>query len=315
MAQPGDKKGEQPAGQNTTLPQAATTPLAHVEVVGTGPVPVVLIPGLACDWTVYAAFMERNKDRYTMYAVTLPGFGGSAAPPATSDSTDDAWLSNAERAVAALIEERKLVKPLIVGHSLGGHLAFRLSTLGPEKIRGVVAIDGMPAFPIAAPGTQTKPEDRKKMAGMMGQQMLAMPKDAWVEQQKSWFASMVKNKDRAVQIGEMSAKVSQDITVRYMAELMASDVTERARGAKVPMLAVAAVDGGAGQAQMVRAVWNTIGQDLPALQVVYFEDTRHFVMDDAPAELDGAIADFVAGKPPKGKPATTPAPGAKEQGK
>jgi pimeloyl-ACP methyl ester carboxylesterase len=283
---------------------AALTPLAHVEVAGTGPVPVVLIPGLACDWTVFRAFMERNKDRYTMYAVTLPGFGGSAAPPAAGEPTEDVWLGNAERAIAAMIAERKLDKPLIVGHSLGAHLALRLSSLGPEKIRGVVALDGMAAFPVSAPGTPTPPDQRRKMAGMMGQQMLAMPAENWVGQQKQWFGSMVKEPGRAAEIGEMAASVSRETTVRYMTELIAADATERVKAAKTPMLAIAAIpDAGApgAEPEQMRAAWTQIAKDIPNLTVVYFENTRHFVMDDAPAEMDRAIADFVAGRPVVGK--------------
>src|SRR5688500_2392184 len=57
-----------------TMPVATSVPFSpvpHVEVRGKGPIQMVLIPGLLSDWTVFESFMERNGERYTMYAVTL----------------------------------------------------------------------------------------------------------------------------------------------------------------------------------------------------------------------------------------------------
>ena len=74
-------------------PLPAPEGLAHVERVGTGPVDLVLIPGLACDWRVWEDFLQRNARRYTMYAVTLPGFGGAPAefdPDEPTPLLDDA---------------------------------------------------------------------------------------------------------------------------------------------------------------------------------------------------------------------------------
>jgi pimeloyl-ACP methyl ester carboxylesterase len=36
----------------------------------------------------------------------------------------------------------------------------------------------------------------------------------------------------------------------------------------------------------------------PAVRLVGFDDCRHFVMDDRPAELDAAIAEFLSGNDP-----------------
>ena len=67
---------------SSVAPGAIAAPeLAHVEVRGTGDTALVLIPGLVCGWEVWESFMDRNGDRYTMYAVTLPGMNGSEPLP------------------------------------------------------------------------------------------------------------------------------------------------------------------------------------------------------------------------------------------
>src|SRR4051794_4581202 len=112
---------------------------------------MVLIPGLVSDWSVFESFMTRNADKYTMYAVTLPGFGKSQAPPQPAEGesyTAGAWMANAERAILQMIDEKKLDKPVVVGQALGGHLAMRIAVLHPEKVKSVIVLNSMPAYPI-----------------------------------------------------------------------------------------------------------------------------------------------------------------------
>ena len=62
----------EPAEAPVPPPPRIITPVAHVETIGSGPIHVVLIPSLGCDWSVWSGFMARNSKRFTMHAVTLP---------------------------------------------------------------------------------------------------------------------------------------------------------------------------------------------------------------------------------------------------
>ena len=55
--------------------------LGRITQVGTGSRDMILIAGAGFGGDIYDAFMNSRKDRYAMYAITLPGFGGTAAPP------------------------------------------------------------------------------------------------------------------------------------------------------------------------------------------------------------------------------------------
>lgn len=61
--------------------------LGAVKKFGTGIQSLILIPGLGFDNSVFDDFMEANKSRYRMYAVTLAGYGGTPAPPMPSEKT------------------------------------------------------------------------------------------------------------------------------------------------------------------------------------------------------------------------------------
>lgn len=299
---------------STTNPAVALdriTPVAHIEKRGAGPVSLILIPGLSCDWRVYDAFMTRNAASYRMFAITLPGFGGSEPPPAIDGATyeDNLWLSNAEQAILKLIADEKIDRPVIVGHSLGGHLATRMATRHSEKIRAAVAIDGWPLFPPIYPGMNAAGR------AMQVQQMIASMKNTsdeqWPQQQRMSLAMMVKDQNRAQEIGDMCAATSKATTVRYMAEMTAADLRGELAKISVPSLTIVAV-AAPSDTQFAEMSRKIIAEQFknarPSTKYVFFDDTRHFIMDDRPAELDAAIATFLAGKPVADvKAATQPA--------
>src|SRR5262245_43210623 len=79
-----------PALQDSTLhhlvhaPGYVTAPLGTLGAVverGHGPIDMILVCGFGLGASVFEGFMHRNAARYHMYAVTLPGFEGTPAPP------------------------------------------------------------------------------------------------------------------------------------------------------------------------------------------------------------------------------------------
>src|SRR5688500_10745852 len=114
-------QANQPAATGpTATATAATQPvdsvpfkaLAHIEKRGSGAISMILIPGLSCDWPFSESFMQRNEDRYAMFAVTLPGFGGSEPPASPPQSAIGLWLDNAAHAVWKLVQDNALDKPI-----------------------------------------------------------------------------------------------------------------------------------------------------------------------------------------------------------
>src|SRR5262245_37745552 len=91
------------AGQPATQP-ARPVGITQFVRVGEGSVPIVLVPGFACDAGAFAEFMQRNSGQYTMYAITLPGFGSTAAPALPpNDDTTTPLLDNAANAIVDFV--------------------------------------------------------------------------------------------------------------------------------------------------------------------------------------------------------------------
>jgi hypothetical protein len=92
-------------GTVTTAPDA----LGAVRRVGTGARTLILIPGLGFGDGIWTEFMDRHAADYTMFAVTLPGFGGTDPWPMPADGESFAkrpWMGYAGRAIERLMDAK-----------------------------------------------------------------------------------------------------------------------------------------------------------------------------------------------------------------
>jgi pimeloyl-ACP methyl ester carboxylesterase len=100
-------------------------------VEGTGP-PVLLIQGVGLPGIGWLPQIEALDSRFTVIAVDNRGVGGSAGGP--DPLTIDAMAAD----VAAIVEQERLDRIHVVGHSMGGLIALRLALMAPSRIRSLV---------------------------------------------------------------------------------------------------------------------------------------------------------------------------------
>jgi pimeloyl-ACP methyl ester carboxylesterase len=108
--------------------------MLHYVRGGNGPA-VILIHGFPQDWFEYHAIMPQLAKRFTVIAVDLRGVGGSTAKPGGYDAPNMA--EDVHQLVAAL----KLERVYIVGHDIGGHVAYAFVRRYPEATRGAMILD------------------------------------------------------------------------------------------------------------------------------------------------------------------------------
>jgi len=107
----------------------------HVEKMGHGPTPMVLLHGWAMHGGVLAPLVEALEAHCTMYVVDLPGHGYSR----------DCGLPLEPRACAAAIA--KITPPAIwLGWSLGGIVALTAALEMPRQVRGLAMLCATPKF-------------------------------------------------------------------------------------------------------------------------------------------------------------------------
>src|SRR5688572_22179761 len=102
--------------------------IPHYTKLGKGRVQMVLIPGLGFDEEVFRDFAGSNKKNYTMYCITIPGYGSTGAAPAPDGATsfgDQYWNRGVIDGIVKLIVSEKILKPIVVGHfTQGSQLAL-----------------------------------------------------------------------------------------------------------------------------------------------------------------------------------------------
>jgi pimeloyl-ACP methyl ester carboxylesterase len=121
----------------------------HVREAGPegGPA-VVMIHGLAGQSSHFTyGVMPRLQERFRTVALDRPGSGYSPR-----DGAAPADLRVQADAVAALIGELGLGRPLVVGHSLGGAIALALALDHPDKVAGLALLAPLTHMQEAPPG-------------------------------------------------------------------------------------------------------------------------------------------------------------------
>jgi len=101
---------------------------------GEGPT-VLLIHGFPQDWYEWREVMTRLAPRFSVVAVDLRGVGGSAAPDTGYDAAGMATD------IAELVDGLGVGPVHVVGHDVGGWVAYALARLRPDLARTVVIME------------------------------------------------------------------------------------------------------------------------------------------------------------------------------
>jgi N-formylmaleamate deformylase len=257
-----------------------------VRVVGAGP-PMILIPGLACSGDVWNGVIEHYRSRYRIHVLTLAGFAGQPAIGAP-------FLATVRADLVSYIEAEHLDHPIIVGHSLGGFLAFWVAATAPDRVGPIIAVDGVPFLPAlgdpqaSVASSRASAERWRKMLAQMSPAAYARASRAAVEQ-------MVSAASDVDQVAAMGASSEPAAVGDAMYDLMTTDLRDAVARINTEVLLVASdpsMAGGPPRAQTLATYEAQVAQ-IPHHTVVVADGSRHFIMLDAPTflfhEIDGLL--------------------------
>ncbi len=122
--------------------ESAFFDLPEISHQGSGETTLLIIPCMSCRWKSWDTFMERNKERYNMYAVTIPGFGGTVVPDLPLNTDGTPWRDNALEALSRLIDREGLEDIILIGQSWGSMIAVQLSARWPNRVAKLINVDG-----------------------------------------------------------------------------------------------------------------------------------------------------------------------------
>lgn len=266
------------------LPRASSSFTAgslHVDEYGTAGKPaMIFIPGLTCGPWEWAGEIERYSPDYAIYALTLPGFDGqpAVAGPLFQTVTADFW---------ALLQTRHIDKPIVIGHSLGGTLAIMLAEQHSDRLRAVIAVDGMPIFP----GMEKMAAAQRDAAARQFDAMLSSAKTPQqFEYAEKTYAlpALISSAADIDAIAPLVAKSDPKASGAWAAEDVGLDLRPQLNRIAVPLLEVVPGSG-------LAPYYQTLLAGDARAQIAPVENSRHFVMYDQPQALHAVIARFVSG--------------------
>lgn len=319
---------QDPSLNNLVLPEGYKTStlgdLGDVKKIGSGKETMILIPGWGFGAEVYHNFIEANKNKYTIYAVTLAGFGGTAAPPMPDNATYDqqTWINGATNGILNIIKKEKLIKPIIVAHfNISTQVALNLALDHPDQIGKIVLLAGIP-YRYYRPFSDTS---WGKEARFTAAERTNLVNQYWAP---AWYKTVTKktwdsgnhtpeeySKDSATGkiLFDQSAQVSMPVMIRYLLEFFTYDPSLRYNEIKIPTLILLpsfsdaffnenyySINQNISREWMkyyYLEVWNSAKEvNNPMIQFKTIRDSHVFIWYDNPKDTYKAIDDFISKK-------------------
>ncbi|KKS89241.1 MAG: alpha/beta hydrolase [Microgenomates group bacterium GW2011_GWC1_43_11] len=206
--------------------------------------------------------MKINKDNYSVYALDLPGFGGSSAPKTPFTISDYADI------VSGFMEKMKIKKTILVGHSFGGRIAIKLASAKPELVSKLVLVDSAGFVNMKKQGYQ-----------LYAKLVKPLFKPKWMQRIRTWIYKKMGAEDY----------VSTPYLRETFLNVIKEDVTSDLSNIRIPSLLLW------GDKDMDTPV--SYGKKMHVKirnsQLVVLQDAGHFCFLDKPTEFYQALIRFI----------------------
>jgi pimeloyl-ACP methyl ester carboxylesterase len=233
---------------------------------------VIFIPGLGCPGEMWADTISRVPG-IEAHVLTLAGFAGTSPikPP---------LAATVRRELVRYIRANQLERPVVIGHSLGGTIAYWVAETAPDLIGGVIVVDAGPALADTDPATAHMLRNTWAQAG----------DDELPEQVRTAYSGMVADPKHIAPYIDEIAKSDRQTMGDAIFELVNTDLRGDLTKIHAPLLLVLA-DGG--YQQLYRSQVEAVAHH----EVVVVAKAKHFIMLDDPAALAKLIEKFLGAHP------------------
>lgn len=266
----------------------------RVQVTGSGQA-MVMIPGLASSGETWDTTVTQYKGRFQCHVLTLAGFAGVPRV----EPGEDGFFATVREQLATYIGEKKLVKPVIVGHSLGGVVAMDFASHYSELAGKVIIVDSYPFTMGLNPNMS--PAQAKVVAGQIKTEMARVSQEAYAKRAASGESTdgLVTSEARKQTLRKWSAASDVRTIADAMSEMFGGDWREDLARITAPTMVLAAWKGSEDQGAS-RDVVNKNMHDqyskLKGVDIRVTDNARHFIMWDDPQWMFAQFDAFLSVK-------------------
>jgi pimeloyl-ACP methyl ester carboxylesterase len=242
----------------------------HYQNYGEGKDAVVFIHGWSCNLNFWKTNLPAFVNQSRVIAIDLPGHGESDKPQVTYS------MDLFARAIDAVLQDAKVERATLVGHSMGAPVIRQFYRKYPDKTRALVIVDGS-LRPFSNPEQMKqfldplRGPDYKKQAELLIGFMVQPVKDK--KTQEEIKAAMI-SAPQHVMVGAFDA--------------MMDDAIWKEDKINAPTLAVMAK-----QPQWNAEYEKFVRELVPGIDYQMWEGVSHFLMMDEPQKFNDAVLAFM----------------------
>ena len=270
-------------------------PISDYKIQGTGQTNIVIIPCMSCRWRSFDQFMDRNQDKYAMYAVTVPGFGGSLVPELPLWSDQPVWHRNAVAALKLFIEEHDIQDAIVVSHSWGSVISAELLAEDPSFAKGWIILDTH--VPFDSKEQTAGYRDKLNLVAKWREESMEPYRgpDQWAQFNKP--AAYIPH-ERQILYHGMFMATPRDVVFQYWRENGLVNINDAFARIKIPVLEVKSIppqqeDVEAGKKRYL-ARYETAPHP-ESFKTVFVEKSGHHIIEQRPMIIDEIVERFVKG--------------------
>lgn len=195
------------------------------------------------------------------------------------------------QAIADYIRSRKLRKPALVGHSLGGFLVFVLGATEPDFVGPLVIVDAAPC-PAALINDRITAAELQQ-GEQIGQFLALAKRDEFLTQQRQMLAMWIADQGKLDRVMNWVEASDQATVARALGELWTRDLRGEVAKIKSPVLLLGAPGKGEGRAVTMKRYESQVAR-IADKKVVFAERASHFIMLDEPEWMWKQMDEFFA---------------------
>ena len=293
-------------GYKTSAPGS----LGDITITGNGAINAILIPGWGLDLSIFDDFTAYNKEVYTFYGFTIPGFGNTKAPPMPEQEnsySELTWTNAVIDGIKELIVKENIEDAVIIScFTYSNVIAMKLALEYPELVSKLIIVSGMAKFMAQYPSYEPASLDERIYFTeniMAPSWFMTMDKAGW-DRGNFHPEAFTIDKTASQEYWDMMAAVPIPVMVRYLLEYYCTDLSLEYANLKVPTLVMLpefeqnllAMDGNYYLKSFFHDSWIGARPSNAKFHLITISDTNALMLEDQTEKTSEIISKFIAGQ-------------------
>jgi pimeloyl-ACP methyl ester carboxylesterase len=243
--------------------------------------PVIFIPDLGAPADVWQSTVDHLGGRVEAHVLDVAGFAGNA--PVAGP-----LMPKLRTELAAYVKERKLDRPVVVGHMFGATVGYWLAMTEPDLLGGLIAID--------APPSRATGDAEEEAEARQGAKALAdATPERFVQMITRRLATCMNDQAQAEKVARKLGNSDQAVIAEAFLDMMTRDLREATRAIRAPVLVLLTTENLPAEAvPMIEKAFRDQLTPVASHEVVVVPKSRHYVMFDAPQVFFDNLDRFLA---------------------